>query len=1049
MLDFIKNEEDILKYWSENKIMDKVRNNNRGRKPFYFLDGPPFVSGDLHPGQMWVKSMKDLLLRYKRFRGYDVYDRAGYDVHGLPIEKRAEAQLGVKNKQEIESKIGVERFIKACNDYVEAYIGRMDKDYYRFGMSLDFSNPYIPSRMPYMEVAWKYLKKIDEKGLLYQNRRSITYCTSCGTSVSQGSMEVEYRNDNDPSIYIAFKVPGGQKGARIDTGSDLYLLVWTTTPWTMPANMAVAVNPKERYVIAKVGDRRMVMVKSRLDAVTALLNESAIVEKEFYGSELDGLSYLSPLEEFVPKLKEYQKYHRIVLAEDLVSAGEGSGLVHIAPGHGLDDYLVGKRHNMPIFSPVDPQGNYTEEAGIYKGLKVPEEANTKVIADLKSIHALVNSGSITHSYPHCWRCDTKLIFIATDQWFVNIQKVKKRIIRETRKVAWHPEEGEGWEESLMENSPDWAISRQRYWGIPMPIWECGSCKSRKLIGSMGELKSHAVNADYVASLTDIHRPFIDKVVLKCAQCGGEMHRIKDVLDVWFDSSIAFRASLSEEQFEKLFPMDFILEAVEQLRAWFAYQLKMSVMVHGKRPFKNVVMHGMMLGSDGREMHKKIGNYVPLNEMLKSVTADSFRLWCTSHTPQLDLIFNMDKINEANKVVILLYNMANLSREYADAIGYTPGKIKVPREVGTLSHEDAWILSRLNTTVQSVTEHLDAYEIYKAMGEIRSFLVMDFSRFYLKMAKKKILGADRKAAKATIDLINYVMFNSLVMIAPATPFVAERIYLDNFHFKDSIFLEKWPKAIAKFMNKDIESDFDVAVGAITAILSSREKENVKLRWPLSKAMVDVNSDEALAALQKLAYIVEDYTNIKKLVVARTGKSNMEIRPLFQKIGPQFKENAGAVAESLKSVDASDLLESIAKSASYALHTTKGTFSITQEHFSAVEKAVSSDAVQFKHGTARVDKEISKELRDEALLREFERRVQMARKELGLKKGDKINLAYKALPELAGIIESNMGALKSDISASSVRRTEAFGPEYSVKTFDLEEGSVEIGIGKASG
>ncbi len=1043
MFDLTKNEEEVLKYWNDNAIMDKVRAKNKGKKPFYFLDGPPFVSGDLHPGQMWVKSMKDVLLRYRRFRGYDVYDSAGYDVHGLPIEKRAEAQLGVKNKQEIETKIGVENFIKACKDYVEAYIGRMDNDYKRFAISLDFSNPYIPSRTPYMEIEWSYLKKIHEKGLLYEDTKATTYCTSCGTSVSQGSMEVEYSNDTDPSIFVAFKVDEKHSNTKVELGENINLLIWTTTPWTLPANMSVAVNPKEQYVIAKIGNRRFILMKSRLDHIASLLNESAVIEKEFYGSELEGIHYISPLEEMIPKQREFRKYHKAIMSDELVSSGEGSGIVHIAPGHGLEDYVLGKRNKLPIFSPVNGQGLYTEDAGEYKGLKVIEEANKKVLDDINILGVLVHRGSITHSYPHCWRCSSKLVFIATDQWFVNIQKVKSKIINENRKVSWHPAAAMKWQEDVLQSSPDWAISRQRYWGTPLPIWKCQN-GHMKVIGSLSELKAHAKDPKYVESMIDIHRPYIDNVTLTCSQCQGEMKRVKDVLDVWFDSATAYRASLTEEKFNELFPVDFILEGVDQLRGWFAVQLKMGTIVNGRRPFNNVVIDGMMLGEDRKEMHKKLGNFISLQDMLKITTADAFRLWCTAHPPELDLVFSKDALLEANRVVILLYNMQNLTTEYANAIGYKPDKVKKPGGISTLSPEDAWVLSRLNSTIKVATESLENYQVYKAVAAIKSFLMIDFSRFYLKMAKKSILDSGKSDAKRTINLINYVLYNSLILIAPITPLVAEKIYLDHFHFQESIFLEKWPKYDNQFLNADLEKQFDVSLDAVTAILNSREKANVKLRWPLAKATVEVNSDVAYDSVQRLSHIIEDFANVKKIDLARTSKANVEIKPLFQKIGPDFKENAGAVAEALKSVNGAELIESIGQKGEYQLHTSKGPFMITKEHFASVEKIEKENAIPFKYGVAYVDKEISKELREEALVREFERGVQMLRKDMKLRKGDKIHLKYKANVEIADIVERNSKQIKEDIGAVEMLKADAIDDSYSVKDYDIEDDRVSIGI-----
>ncbi|MDE1823741.1 MAG: isoleucine--tRNA ligase [Candidatus Micrarchaeota archaeon] len=1045
MFDLQKNEEYVLSYWKDKRILERTRERNRNGKPFYFLDGPPFVSGTLHPGQMWVKSMKDVLLRYKRFRGYSVYDRAGYDVHGLPIEKRAEAQLGVTNKKEIETRIGVERFVKACNDYVESYIGILNADYERFGISLDFSNPYVPSRKPYMEIEWGFLKSIYGKKLLYKSLSSTTYCKSCGTALSQGSMEVEHREDDDPSIFVAFRINKELSETMAGIDDNTYLLIWTTTPWTLPANVSVAANPNAQYVKARFKDKIFIVAKSRLDVVSKALGSSAEVLEGFSGEKLEGLYYINPLEQHVPMQKRFRKYHRIVFAEHMVSIDEGSGLVHIAPGHGLDDYDLGKALGLPIFSPVDGSGKYTGDAGAYAGLEVPEEANRRVLEDLKSSGSLIHHGSVRHSYPHCWRCDTKLIFIATEQWKIRIQKVKKKLVSENRKVSWHPSEAQKWMEDLLLSAPDWTVSRQRYWGVPMPIWEC-ECGERLVIGSLAELKEHAADSGAVDALENLHRPYIDRIMLKCGRCGKEMKRISDVLDVWFDSSMAFRASLKDdEEFKRLFPMDFILEAVEQIRAWFSYQLKTSVIVYGKRPYRNVVTHGMMLGEDGRELHKKLGNYVPLDELLKTTSADAFRLWCTSHTPQLDLLFSKERINEAEKVVRLMYNISNLLQEYSDSIGYIPKRVKKPRALEKLDPEDAWIVSRMNRLIRDMTTHLDDYDIYKAANPIRSFIIGDLSRFYLKSAKKRISYGSRKKAKQTVDMVNYLFYNTLVLISIFTPFSSERIYLERYGKGDgSVFFNSWPKCSKKQISDEVENSFDVALEAITAILNSREKMSLRLRWPIEKATVEVNNDSVHESLKRLSYIIEEYTNVRKLELKRASAAHVEIKPLFSKIGPEFKQNAGAVAEALKNANAKELLDGISKSGSYELNTGRGTFKVTKDHFDAVEQLQGENAIQFKYGIAYADKKISEELKNEGLVREFERRVQIARKGMGLKKSDRIELYYEAHDELSNALKSNEGKVRKKLNA--VKVSPGIKKGMKATEFEIEENIIRIAIAK---
>jgi isoleucyl-tRNA synthetase len=1044
MDDLNKKEEDILRYWEENKVLELAREANRGRKPFYFLDGPPFVTGDLHPGQMWVKAMKDVVLRYKRLKGFDVYAKAGYDVHGLPVEKKVEASLKVTNKKEIETAIGIDRFIRSCKEYVEGFIGRMDSDYARFGISLDFKNAYLPSRKPYMEIEWQFLKVIHDKGLLYKSLRSTAYCKGCQTAVSQGGTEIVYRDDEDPSVLVAFRIDASKKSGKIALSGEAYLLVWTTTPWTLPANMAIAAHSKEPYVLAKLGERRLIFAKSRLDFVSGALNASAVVEAEFYGSELDGIAYLSPLEPKVGKQREFRKYHRVVMAEELVTASEGTGLVHIAPGHGLEDYLVGKRCKLPVFSPVDEAGRYTSEAGAYKGLEVPEEANAAVLSDLKELGALMHSATTHHSYPHCWRCDTKLIYIATEQWFINIQRIKRRLIRANERVAWHPAEAGGWEEELLRSSPDWIVSRQRYWGTPMPIWTCG-CGETKVIGSVAELRENAVDKEYVGSLTDLHRDHVDNILLRCGACGKEMHRISDVLDVWFDSGVAYRASLTQEEFDRLFPVDFILEGVDQLRGWFASQLKMGTLISGRSPFRNVGLDGMMLGPDGREMHKKLGNYVALSEILKSTTADSFRLWCTSHVPETDLVFSIEGINEANRTIVLLYNIANLYNYYADAVGYRPKKVKRSFREDALAPEDRWIYMRMNAAIRIVTWHLDRYEMHKAAMELRSFITGDFSRFYLRIAKKRLLYGGRKRAKVILDLINYLLFNTLVIISPFTPFASERIYLDVYGEKKSISLNRWPGYASAAAETGVLKEFGVALEAITALLHSREHEGLKLRQPLIRATIETANQEGYDAILKLSPIIEEYVNVKKLEVRIIQEVSLTVRPSFQKLGPEFKESASAVAEALRSANVEEMQREIEKSGHYQLHTDKGTFAVTGEHFTVISRAAKENAVPFRYGIAYVDSEISRELREEAVVREFEHGVQMARRELGLRKPDRIELKYQVNGEVTEIIRANWKRISRDVNACSL--SEGAEQGWLSKEINVEDEKIRISVRKA--
>ncbi len=1042
MIDFKDREAKVLAYWKEHGIDDKVRMKNKGRKKFYFLDGPPYVTGDLHPGQMWVKTIKDITLRYRRSCGFDVRDRAGYDVHGLPIENKVEQILGVNSKKEIETKIGVENFVKKCREYVDSFKGRMESDYLRFGISLDFSDPYLPYKNEYMNVEWELFKKIEERGLLYRGKKTTAFCTRCGTALAQGSMEVTYADTDDPSIYVTFKV-ANRKHARIELDDSTYLVIWTTTPWTLPANVAVAVNPKELYVLARAGGRSIIVAKQRLDAVVSAIDESVTVKSEFYGSELHGLKYISPLEDKVPMQKELRRHHKVIMSEELVSMNEGTGIVHTAPGHGLDDYTLGVKNRLPIFSPVGADGLYTDEASGYKGVKVPDDANRMVIKDLEQRGALLGKGFIRHSYPHCWRCDTKLIYIATVQWFFNIQRIKKKLIKENGKVKWHPKEASAWMDDVLNSSPDWCVSRQRYWGTPMPVWQCTKCDSSITVGSINELKEHAIDKDKVESLKDMHMPYIDAITLRCGKCGSEMKRISDMIDVWFDSGTSFRASMSSEEFSKWFPVDYIIEGKDMLRAWFSALLKVGVMVYGRRPYSNIGIDGMLLDEKGREMHKKLGNYVGLDDIYTSVGADTFRLWCTDHTPWLDLNWNKSELKDAGKAVLILYNVSNLLEEYQNAVGYKP-KLKRRMPIKGLDTEEAWIVSKLESAIDGVTAAFDDYRAADAAELIKGFVTEDLSRFYLKLAKKSILYSTRKKAHQVINTINYVLYKALLAISPITPFVAESIYIDRYVDNESIFMESWPKPNRKAIDKELERKMEIARDAITAILNSREKAGVSLRWPISTATVEVTDDAAYTALQELSQIVESYTNAESLKLVRVTGVKREIRPIFAKLGPAFRERAGEVAEQLKKADAELLEKAVETDGAYILHTSTGPVNVMAEHFTIVERAEEGDRVAFRHGAAHIDKELSNELKDEALLREFERGIQLTRKEMGLSRLDLIELGYEAVGELSRIIPLNIKTLKKGIKASRI----GTGIDNSTltKQLDIEGEVVKVSVKK---
>ncbi len=851
-------------------------------------------------------------------------------------------------------------------------------------------------------------------------------------------MEVEYKDVDDPAIYVAFKIVKNKSEIKMDL-SDAYLLVWTTTPWTLPSNVSIAVNPKEVYVAVKTIDKTFIIAQKRLETVAGVLDQSFTVLGEFTGSQMEGIYYKSPLEERIEKQKEMRRFHRIILSDALVTMEDGSGLVHIAPGNGVEDYALGVANKLPIFSPVGPDAAYTAEAGFFSGLKIPFDANKAVLNELELNGSLINKGTVHHSYPHCWRCANKLIFLATKQWFLKVGKIKKKLLAANDRIRWHPEQVKGWQRSILENSPDWCISRQRYWGIPMPVWRCKECSEISVVGSAAELNSRAKNREYAERLTDFHRPYIDRVILKCPRCGGDQERVKDILDVWFDSSIAFRASLTPEQFGKFLPTALVVEYIEQIRGWFQYMLKIGLMAYGKSPFKDIAVHGILFGLDGRKMSKSFGNYKPLSELVNFAAADAFRLWSVSHDPISNRDLSDSEIKDNEKTAGTLHNVSSLLAEYESLANYKP---TIGRRISQKGLEDAdrWIVSRLETLVTEVTDGLDNYDAATGADAIKRFVIEDFSRFYLKSAKKRM--NDPRQIRRAINVIDYVLFRTLIIASPFIPFSTEGVYLGRYKRCESIFLEGWPKAQSKFIDRELESQFQYVGEAVTAILNSREKSNVKLRWPVGTATVEVNNNETETALQRLAAIVEDYTNTKHLEVKRVDSFATEIKPNFAKLGPDFKEKSGAVAEALKGADAKKMMDAIAKSGYYDLHTSKGLVQVKPDHFTSLEKLSKENAVVFKGGMAYIDPKIDSALMEEALIREFERRIQLVRKEMLLKKPDRIEISYAASPELARIIEANRKKIESDVNAKSLRRADVAGAIQ----FDIDGENVSIQITK---
>ncbi|MCK4318996.1 isoleucine--tRNA ligase [Candidatus Micrarchaeota archaeon] len=826
MYDHKQTEEKILKFWKENTIYKKLKKANIKGENFYFCDGPPYATGQIHPGTGWNKCAKDALCRYWRGMGYNVRAQPGFDTHGLPIEVKVEKEISVENKKAIEE-YGIEKFIKKCKDFATRYIDVMSDQFQQLGVWMDWKKPYLTFRNSYIEASWKTIYMAHKKELLAEGVYVLPYCYRCETTMA--NYELEYGNKSDPSLFVKFKLKDKE---------NEYLIIWTTTPWTLVANMGVMVHPNFYYVRAKVDDEVWIVAKELLDKVLEKTGKSGAVLEEFIGKKLSGLFYEHPFQDQIKK-----KYDRkVVLSDEFISLEEGTGLVHCAPGHGPEDFIIGKRFDIEAFCPVDGTGDYTEEAGIFKGENVLS-ANPDIIQLLKDNGSLLVNERIKHRYPHCWRCKTPLIFLTTKQWFITVSKLKDKMEAEISKTEWHPEFARNRFKDFVRDAPDWCISRQRYWGIPLPIWRCKNCEEIKVLEDASEL----------GGIKDLHRPYIDKIELQCPSCKSVMKRVPDVLDVWFDSGNAVWAPLSEDELKLYDQADFIIEGQDQIRGWFYSLLGSGLVRNDKSPYKRVLMHGFFVDEKGEKMSKSVGNFVPLEEIIEKYGSDSFRLWGLSSTLWEEQKFNWTSLKEAHGTLDVLNNLTTYLLRF-----YPKKQLKEP----SFSAEDKWLLSRLNSTIANYHKYFSSYEMNKAVKEVVSFLVEDLSQFYMKIAKGRISAKDQ----TPLYVIYYSVFSILKMLSPITPFLAEELYLSFFQKyekKESIHLISLPIADESSRDLNLEKQMQIIREIAHNALTLRQEASVKLRWPLRELAIFSSSHEVKEAVNTFSGVLKRVLNIKQI------------------------------------------------------------------------------------------------------------------------------------------------------------------------------------------
>jgi len=1039
-------ENEVRVLWERSQTYRKVRELRVGGRKFFFVDGPPYTTGRIHLGTAWNKVIKDAVLRYKSMNCFEVKDRAGWDMHGLPIEVKVEESFGFRSKRDIEA-YGVDKFIQRCKEFALRQKDDMTVQFKMLGAWLDWDDPYMTLKNEYLEAAWWTLKKAHEHNLLERGLRVVNWCPRCQTAIADS--EVEYWDETDYSIFVKFPVQGEE---------NTYIVIWTTTPWTIPANVAVAVNPTFEYAKVRAWkDGQVDVLIMASDLVESVLKEGRYRDYELLGTlsakDMQELKYSHPLQDLVPRQKSIKHG---VYAADFVTA-ENTGCVHIAPGHGLEDYELGLDRNLEIFCPVGGDGRYTAEAGEkYQG-KYVKEADGEVILDLENRSLLLAQGRLSHRYGHCWRCKTPIIFIATSQWFLRISDLRDKMLDEVSKVTWYPEwAGSARFADWISNARDWCISRQRYWGIPLPIWTCPGCGRVEVIGTAEELEERSG-----AKLADLHRPDVDLVLLDCP-CGGRMSRSPDVFDVWFDSAVASWATLNfpreEKQFEDWWPADFITEGHDQTRGWFYSQLGASMVSFGRAPYKSVLMHGFTLDDQGRKMSKSIGNVVPPEEVVQKYGADILRFYVLgANAPWEDLHFSWEAVENTSRMLNIFWNAYRFALPYMILDGFDAKKADLSRYQSSLRPEDRWILSRANSLAEEITADMEQYQLHRIVRSISDFILEDLSRWYIQLVRPRTWieqdDPDKLAAYATLY---EVLIKLCKLMAPFTPFLSESIYQNlvrglDVEAPESVHMCDWPNARAEQIDKDLEERMRIARSISEAVSNARQRAGRNLRWPVSN--ISISSLDPID-LGDLESVVKAQTNSKKITILPLGQEpemNWEVSPVHKKIGPVFKGESQKVVDAIKGSDPLKLREKLGPNSKeikeYDLLVGGKSFKITSEMVEFRKKIPENlSAAEFSRGTVYVDITLTPELEAEGYAREIIRRIQDMRKELDLRVEDRIRVVVDI--ESKPILD--LALRQKDHIASEVRAAEfelglGLEPRGTLaKDWEIEGICVRIGV-----
>ena len=1011
-LDFVGREKEIIEFWKQNRVFEKSVEKTSGGEEFSFFDGPPTANGKPHIGHVLTRVMKDIIPRYQTMKGKHVLRKAGWDTHGLPVELEIEKSLGLDGKKDIEN-YGIHPFNEKCKQSVWKYQGDWEKMSDRVGYWVDMDNPYVTYHDSYIESVWWAIKEIDKKGLLYKGHKIVPYCPRCGTALSSHEVAQGYKDVKETSLVARFKVKGRE---------NCYILAWTTTPWTLPSNVALCMHPDETYVEIETDGVRYILAEA---LVEKFFENYTVIEKRT-GMGYEGTEYEPLFNYAVGSFKEKAYY---VVCDTYVTLTDGTGVVHIAPAFGEDDYKVGKRYRLPVVQLVNERGCFDDRCPEVTGL-FAKKADKPLMDILAEKGLLFQKIPYEHSYPHCWRCDTPLLYYARSSWFVEVTKVKDRLIAANRSVNWIPETiKDGRMGNFLENVIDWGLSRDRYWGTPLPVWVCEDCNAFEVIGSHKEL-SEKTGAPIDIEL---HRPYVDELTCKCSKCGGTMRRTPEVIDCWFDSGSMPFAQYhypfeNKEVFEKTFPADFISEAVDQTRGWFYTLLAISTILFDRAPFKTCIVLGHVNDQNGIKMSKHKGNVVDPWTVLDKQGADAVRWYFyTNSAPWIPSRFGSEAVSEVQrKFQGTLWNTYAFFALYAEIDKYDPSKFDL--KTCKLTLMDRWVLSKLNSLVKDVDERLARYDVLDSAREIQDFCD-ELSNWYVRRGRDRYWGPEMTEDKAAAYTTLYTVLTTLAkLIAPFTPFMAEMIYqnlVPAFYPSApvSVHLEKFPIADESLIDRKLEAGMQDVLRIVELGRAARNSGGVKNRQPLSEMIIA--SDRDLGLGKELESVVLEELNVKSLRYATSADSLVKytLKPQLRTLGPKYGKKLKLISDFLARCDGGEVVAKVRGEGSYTVDLDGEVVLLEEDLQIFTESAEGFVSAAEKGVTVALNTALNEELLLEGAEREIVSRIQAMRKEAGFEVTDRITVYFEAEGRALKVFES--GAFAPDVLADKVVKGRADG------------------------